>query len=145
MASLNILSLNVQGLNVPQKRVKAFRSFQSEKAHIVCLQETHFTPTSTPTFFSTSYPQVYTTSALTKKRGTLIAFHRSTPFTLHSEIKDPEGRYLILMGYIMDTAVTVVSYYAPNYRPVPFLSHLFNIINTHKMGSIFKAVNRTAL
>lgn len=137
MAPLNILSLNVQGLNVPQKRVKAFRSFQSKKAHIVCLQETHFTPTSTPKFFSTSYPQVYTASALTKKRGTLIAFHRSTPFTLHSEIKDPEGRYLILMGYIMDTAVTVVSYYAPNYRPVPFLSHLFNIINTHKMGSIF--------
>ena len=115
MAPLNIISLNVQNFNVPQKRTKAFRSFQAKKAHIVCLQETHFTPSSTPKFYSTSYPQVYTASAPTKQRGTLIAFHRNTQFTLHSEIKDPEGRYLIFTGYIMDTAVTVVSYYAPNH------------------------------
>lgn len=137
MAPLNILSLNVQGFNVPQKRTKAFRSFQTKKAHIVCLQETHFTQTNTPKFFSNSYPQVYTASANVKKRGTLIAFHRSTPFILQSEIKDPEGRYLLLTGFVMDTAITVVSYYAPNRHPLPFLSHLFQVINTHKIGSIF--------
>lgn len=120
MAPLNIFSLNVQGFNVPHKRTKAFRSFQAKKAHIVCLQETHFTHTTTPTFFSKSYPQVFTASANIKKRGTLIAFHRTTPFTLHSEIKDPEGRYLILTGYLMDTPITVVSYYAPNRHPLSF-------------------------
>lgn len=93
MAPLNILSLNVQGINVPQKRTKAFRFFQAQKAHIVCLQETHFTVDSTPKYMSSSYPQIYTASATTKKRGTLIAFHRSIPFILKSEIKDPEGRY----------------------------------------------------
>lgn len=140
MAPLNILSLNVQGLNVPHKHTKAFWLFQAKKAHIVCLQETHFTPT-TPAKFSTPYPQVYTALANTKKRGTLIAFHRSIPFTLHSEIKDPEGRYLLLTGYIMDTAITVVSYCAPNHQPLPFLSHLFQVLNTHRMGSIFVCVD----
>ena len=136
MAPLNVLSLNVQGLNVPQKRVKAFRYFQAKKAHILCLQETHFTPNATPKFFNASYPQVYTAPASSKKRGTLIAFHRSTPFTVKSEIKDPEGRYIILTGHIMDTAVTIVSYYAPNLNPLPFMSHLFQVVYMHKFGSL---------
>lgn len=136
MAPLNILSLNVQGINVPQKRTKAFRFFQAQKAHIVCLQETHFTVDSTPKYMSSSYPQIYTASATTKKRGTLIAFHRSIPFILKSEIKDPEGRYIILTGHILDTAVTVVSYYAPNKQPTSFMSHLLQVVSTHKMGTI---------
>lgn len=136
MAPLNILTLNVQGLNIPQKRTKAFRSFHANKAHIVCLQETHFTTTSTPKFVSSFYPQVFSASATTKQRGTLIAFHRTTPFTLHSEIKDPEGRYLILLGHIMDTEITVVSYYAPNKQPIPFLTHLLQVVSTHKMGTL---------
>lgn len=136
MAPLNILSLNVQGINVPQKRTKAFRFFQAQKAHIVCLQETHFTVDSTPKYMSSSYPQIYTASATTKKRGTLIAFHRSIPFILKSEIKDPEGRYIILTGHILDTAVTVVSYYAPNKQPTSFISHLLQVVSTHKMGTI---------
>ena len=137
MAPLNVLTLNVQGLNIPQKRVKAFRYFQTKKAHILCLQETHFTPNTTPKFFHASYPQVYTASAQSKKRGTLIAFHRSTPFTIKSEIIDPEGRYLILTGHLLDNAITVVSYYAPNLNPLPFMSHLLQVVNAHKFGSIF--------
>lgn len=133
MAPLNIISLNVQGLNVPQKRTKAFRSFQAKKAHIVCLQETHFTNNSTPTFFSSSYPQVFTASADTKQCGTLVAFHHSTPFTIHAEIK---GCYLILTGYVLGIAITVVSYHAPNKKPIPFLSHLLQVVNSHKMGSL---------
>lgn len=57
------------------------------------------------------------------------------PFTLLSKIKDPEGRYLILTGYIMDTAVTVVSCYSPNKQPTPFLSHLLQVLSAHKIGT----------
>lgn len=120
MAHLNIFSLNVQGFNIPQKCTKAFRSFASKKAHIVCLQEIYFTAQSTPKFFSKMYSQVFTASASAKQRGVLIAFHRTTPFTLLKEIKDPEGRYLIitgryliLTGHLLDNAITIVSYYAP--------------------------------
>lgn len=114
MAPMNILSLNVQGLNGPQKRTKAFRSFASRKEHILCLQKTHFTMQSTPKFFSKTYSQAYTASALTKQHGVLIAFHHSTPFMLVREIKDPEGLYLILTGHLLDTDITVVSYYTSN-------------------------------
>ena len=98
MAPLNVLSLNVKGLNSPNKRVKAFQTFASLKADIVALQETHFSDRNTPKYFSPKYPQVFTASASTKHRGVLIALHHSIPFTVTSEIKDPEGRYIILVG-----------------------------------------------
>lgn len=67
------------------------------------------------------YPQIFTASATSKQRGTLIAFHRSTPFILQSQINDPEGCYIILTGQIMDKPVTVISYYAPNKKTKPVL------------------------
>lgn len=136
MAPINVLSLNVQGFNIPHKRTKALRSFSSKKAHIICLQETHFTEKAQPIFLSPSYPQFYTASAAVKQRGTLIGFHRTTPFNLKTQVIDPEGRYLILTGYISDNPITIVSYYAPNKRPTAFLSHLFQVIESHKFGTV---------
>lgn len=99
MAPLNILSLNVQGINETQKQTKAFLAFQTRKVHIVCVQETHFIMNFTPKYMSPFYPQIFTASDTTKQQGTLIDFHRSTPFTLQFEIIDPEGRYLILTSH----------------------------------------------
>lgn len=36
----------------------------------------------------------------------------------------------------MDTEITVVSYYAPNKHPIPFLTHLLQVVATHKMGRL---------
>ena len=137
MAPLNVLSLNVKGLNSPNKRVKAFQSFASLKADIVALQETHFSDRNTPKIFSTKYPQVFTASANTKHRGVLIALHHSIPFSVTSEIKDPEGRYIILVGLLQEVETTLVSYYAPNTNPIPFFSHLFQVLRSHCKGTLF--------
>lgn len=75
-------------------------------------------------------------SALTKQRGVLISFHNTTPFTLQKEIKDPEGRYIIITGLLLDNVVTIVSYYAPNRNPLSFLSHLFSVVESHKQGTL---------
>lgn len=39
---INVYSLNVKGLNVPEKRSKLFLLLRKAKADIVFLQETHF-------------------------------------------------------------------------------------------------------
>lgn len=80
---------------------------------------------------SSAYPQIFTASATTKQRGTLIAFHGSIPFTPKSETRDPEERYIILSGYIMDTGITVVSYYAPNKQSMPFFYHISYKLYSH--------------
>lgn len=107
---LNIFTLNVQGLNTPNKPTKAFLSFASAKAHVVCLQETHFTAQSTPKFFGHQYCQAFAASASSKKREVLIAFYRTTLFLLE-EIRD---RYFVLTRHLLDSEVTIVSYYASN-------------------------------
>lgn len=53
----------------------SLRSFASAKAHVVCLQETHFSKLNTPKFFSHAYLQIFNASVDTKQRGVLIAFH----------------------------------------------------------------------
>lgn len=103
---------------------------------MVCLQEMHFSKHLSPKFISVSYPQFYIASADAKHRGVLIAFHHTTPFTLRAEISDPEGRYIILTSHLLDTEVTVVSYYAPNHNPTSFLSHPLQVINVHKQGTL---------
>lgn len=132
MGPLNILTLNVQGLNSLHKWTKALKTFTTTKAHVVCLEETNCTPQSTPKFINWAYPQVYTALANSKSRGVPIAFHRSTPFTPLAEIKDLEGRYPIVSGMLLDSEVTVVSYYAPNSKPLPFLSYLLGVVDSHK-------------
>lgn len=138
MTFLNLLTLNIQGLNSPPKCTKAFRYFSKLSAHVVCLQETHFTTQSSPKYFGWKYPQVFTASANTKQRGVLIAFHHTTPFSLRKELKDPEGRYLKLSGLLLDdeVTITVVSYYAPHKNPLSFLSHLLSVVETHKSGTL---------
>lgn len=119
----------------------SFRTLASVKLHIACLQETHFTTRSTPKFFSSSYPQVYTASASSKSRAVLMALHSFSPFTLLVEIKDPEGSYLILTGDLLDSEITIASYYAPNKNQIPFLSHLQKVIDTHKRGTLLVCGN----
>lgn len=141
MATLSVLTLNVQGLKFPTKSTKAFQLFSSLSAHVVCLQEMHSTTQSSPTFFGHQYPQVYTASAFTKQWGVLIAFHHTTQFTLLAETRDPKGRYLahwphtiLLTGHILDCKVTIVYYYTPNLQS--FLSHLLSAVASHKQGTL---------
>lgn len=133
---LNVLILNVQRFNSSQKWTKAFRTFATFKAQVVYLQETPFIPHSMPKFLSSSYQQVFTALVPTKHGSFLIVFHLTTLFAPLVEIKYPEGRYLILTGFLLDVEATVVSYYSPNKKPLPFLSHLLSVIDSHKHGTL---------
>lgn len=132
MAILNILTLNKQGLNSPTKFTKAFCSFS---AHVVFLQEMHFSTHSTPKFFGKQYSQV-SVSASTQLWKVLVEFHCKTPFTLQAETRVPEGRYLILTGLLLGSKITIVLYYAPNKKPLLFLSHLLSVVASHRWGTL---------
>lgn len=58
------------------------------------------------------------------------------PSTLQAEIKDPEGKYIIFTGHLLDEEVTVVSFYAPNSKPTQFLYHLMQVIDKQKRGTL---------
>lgn len=98
MAPLNAITLNVQGLNIPQKQTNIFRSLASAKAHIgMPIKKRTSLTYELPNIFAQLIPKL----SQPKQRGVLIAFHRSAPFSLLTEIKDPEGRYFYTYGTSM--------------------------------------------
>lgn len=101
---------------------------------MVCLQETHFSTHSTSKFFGKQYPQVYTASGSTKQRGVLVAFQHTTP--LHTRQRPEIQKDAILFSLLLDSETTIVSYYAPNKKPLSFLSHLLSVIASHTRGTL---------
>lgn len=61
------------------------------------------------------------------------------PFTCKKQIVDPNGRYLLLKGLLQDTEVTILTYYAPNVNPGPFLTHVCSPLVAHRAGTLLLA------
>lgn len=110
--------------------------FSSYSAHVVCLQETHFSP-------SRQRPNI-----LLHKFTLLQHLLGKGAIWLHSTILLPSLSWQkseTQKVATLDSEVTVVSYYTPNKNHLPFLSHLLTVINSHKreMFSLSGDSNRT--
>ncbi|OCT88320.1 hypothetical protein XELAEV_18016954mg [Xenopus laevis] len=81
------LGMNVNGLNIPQKRSMAFSDYVKQKIDILLLQETHLSKTSAPKYLSKHYPQVYLASSTTKTKGVAILIAKQQNYQ--------EGRVII--------------------------------------------------
>lgn len=67
-----------------------------------------------------SFPFVFTANADTKSKGVLIVIRDEVSFACHTEYKDPNGRFLILVCDINSVTYTIVNTYAPNTHQVQF-------------------------
>ncbi|KAM9311579.1 rap guanine nucleotide exchange factor 6-like [Gastrophryne carolinensis] len=77
--------------------------------------------------------------ACTKQRGVLIAFKRSIPFSLEHVVRDPLGRFLIVVGMPQDQPVTIATYYAPNQDQNAFLEDFFKKLHQVEKGFLIVA------
>lgn len=68
-----------------------------------------------------------------------MAFRNSVPLSCTKEIADPNGRYLLLLGSIQDTEVTIMTYYAPNSNLGPLLAHGCTLFTNHQKGTFHLA------
>ena len=125
---LNILPLNVNGLNTPKKRGIVITKLKKEKPHVVFLQE------KLKTFgFRQSY---YSTNKQGRRRGVMILIPNSTIFVCEKEIKDKEGRYVLVKGKLENEPVTLINVYAPPESSKHFFKSLFNLIAREKEGTL---------
>lgn len=99
--ALRFASHNVQGINSPIKRWKVFQFYHDQKIDILLLQETHFPKTYTPSFIHAKCPTFYLANSDKKNKGVGIFFSRKTQFSLISEFKDPDDRFILVKG-LMD-------------------------------------------
>lgn len=137
MASLNIVSLNVKGLNTPEKRRMLSNDMRRMEADIVFLQETHFREGSLPTLQNRFFPVVYHSRYTeAKSRGVSFLISSKIPWTLTEAKYDKEGRFLFLKGKIGNSKVTLANLYAPNTHQDTFLKRHLDLLSHFTDGNL---------
>lgn len=75
---------------------------KKEKVAVAMLQETYLSDSEHLKFKRDWVSQVYYSSCTnnSRKRGTLILMNKHLPFILKHQVRDPEGRFILVSGLI---------------------------------------------
>lgn len=114
MKDIKICSFNVKGINEVRKRRDIFDWLKKKNYDICLLQETHSVNDTIKIWESEWDYKCFFSCFTSNSRGTAILFRNSFQFTLHKEICDSQGRYIILDITINDVRLTLVNLYGPN-------------------------------
>lgn len=140
MSNISLISLNVNGLNSPVKRNKVILKMKKLKAQILYLQETHLSQEQHEVLKKCGYRNTfYSTCKKSRKRGVAIMTHNSLNFDCIKEIKDEEGRFVIIKGKLENKMVTLVNVYAPPESNKSFFKTLFTAIASESEGTMLCA------
>lgn len=123
MSNLKIVSLNIKGINHVVKRQKLHYNLKKESCQIGFLQETHLSELEHIKLRSSWLGQVFYSSYNSSSHGLAILIHRSLAFKLDKEIKDKEGCYVLISGYIFGEHIIIRCVYAPTIYEPSFLSY----------------------
>ena len=93
---LSIITLNVNGLNVPIKRHRVAEWIKKEDPSICSLQETLFTFKDTQRLKVRSWKKIFHANGNEQKVGVAILISDKVDFKTKPTIKDKEGHYIII-------------------------------------------------
>lgn len=126
---IKIVSFNINGVLNPIKRNKILSKMKKENAHVVFLQETHLNPIEHEKLKRMGFSQVYHSSCKSgHKRGVAILLSHRVKFEKNSEVKDNEGRYLLVSGKIEGIQITLLNVYAPPGSDFVFYRKMFDLM-----------------
>lgn len=115
MENLQLLSVNVRGLNTDEKRKKCYAWLNELKTDIIFLQETHFIEKNEKKYnFGWRGKLYHAFSNSTYSRGVSILFKENIDVQVYNVNRSNDGRKLLLNLEINDYKFTVVNIYAPN-------------------------------
>ena len=119
---LNIVSLNVRGLNIEQKRDKLFlwlNKVHSTKDKIIFLQETHMTKNREWRWNKLWPGKKLFSNGTSKSRGVAVLLPKSLDYEILETILDPNGRYIAIKIVIQETTYGLINGYAPTADRLP--------------------------
>ena len=111
---ISIITLNVNGLNVPTKRHRLAEWIQKQDPYICCLQETHFRPRDTYRLKVRGWKKIFHANGNQKKAGGAILISDKIDFKTKTITRDKEGHYIMIKGPIQEEDITTVNISAPN-------------------------------
>ena len=111
---ISIITLNVNGLNVPTKRHRLAEWVQKQDLYICCLQETHFRPRDTYRLKVRRWKKIFHANGNQKKAGVAKLVSDEIDFKIKTVTREKEGPYIMIKGSIQEEDITIVNIYAPN-------------------------------
>lgn len=122
-------------MNNPVKRSKVLTKLKKEKAQVLFLQETHLPQQEHEKLKRFGFRKTFYSSYRTKqKRGVAILIPNSVQFELLKEVRDKEGRFVLIKGKLENTMVTMINVYAPPESTKCFFKNLFDTIAIETEG-----------
>ena len=118
---LKLCTFNCRGIQDHVKRRKIFHYLRVIDCDIIFLQETHSSVNDEKMWKSQWGEHIWFLSGSSTSKGVAILIRKSVSLEFHSEIRDPNGRFLIVSVKINGLAVVLVNIYAPNNDPEFFL------------------------
>ena len=123
-----IITLNVNGLNVPTKRHRLAEWIQKQDPYICCLQETHFRPRDTYRLKVRGWKKIVYANGNQKKAGVAILISDKIDFNIKTVTRDKEGHYIMIKGSIQEEDITTVNIYAPNIEAPQYIRQILTAI-----------------
>ena len=123
-----IITLNVNGLNVPTKRHRLNEWIQKEDPYICCLQETHFISRDTYRLKMRGWKKIFHANGNQKKAAAAILISDNIYFKIKNVTRDKEGHYIMIKGSIQEEDITIINIYAPNIRAPEYIRQLLTAI-----------------
>ena len=110
---ISIITLNVNGLNVPTKRHRLAEWIQKQDPCICCLQETHFRPRDTYRLKVKGWKKIFLANGNQKKAGVAILISDKIDFKIKTLTRGKERHYIMIKGSIQEEDITIINAYAP--------------------------------
>ena len=111
---ISILTLNVNGLNAPTKRLRLVEQIKKQDPYICSLHETHFRPQDTYRLKVRGWKNILYVNGKQKKAGVAILISDKIDLKIKKITSDKEGHYMIIKRSIQEEDKTIVNIYAPN-------------------------------
>lgn len=113
MKQLRIISYNVNGLKNPIKRKKNLHQVKKEMVDITFIQESHLNASEHEKLGKLSASKVFYSSHKSPRRGVVILIRNHITFQVEKVLSDNAGRYVMVIGHMFDTDMTLVNVYNP--------------------------------
>ena len=106
---LSIITLNVNGLNVPTKRQRLAEWIQKWDSYICCLQETHLKTGDTYRLKGQGWKKLFHANRDQKKAGVAILISDKIDFEIKAVKRDKEGHYIMIKGSTQEEDKTIIN------------------------------------
>ena len=104
---ISIITLNVNGLNIPTQRHRLAERTQDQDPHTRCLQETLFSSRDTYKLKVRGWKKIFHAKINQRKDGVAIFISDKIDFKMKNILRDKEGHYIMIKGSIKEEDITI--------------------------------------